>query len=108
MRSHSVPNLLFRGTNRPSTGSATAEPFDARQQQFSFTNFLLISTLYVSALNVFVAGFRLSPLMTLVRLGCFVYHRYDRDELEVSNEVIYWQSSPGVPVVEGGHGEEMQ
>ena len=75
----------------------------------SFTNFLLISTLYVSALNVSVAGFRLSPLMTLVRLACFVQHQYDRDELEVSNEVIYWrQSSPGVPTVEGGHGEEMQ
>jgi len=74
----------------------------------SFTNFLLISTLYVSALNVSVAGFRLSPPVTLVRLDCFVYHQYDRDESEVSNEVIYWLSSPGAQAVEGGHGEEMQ
>jgi hypothetical protein len=41
-------------------------------------------------------------------MDCFVYLQYDHDELEVSNEVIYWKSSPGGQVVEGDLGEGMQ
>ena len=63
--------------------SAMADPFDARQEEYSFTNFNLVS------LIVFVAGFQLSPLMIPARLDCFVYLQHDHDELEVSNEAIY-------------------
>jgi hypothetical protein len=58
--------------------------------------------------NAFVVGFHLLPLKTPARMDCFVYLQYDHDELEVSNEVIYWQSSQGGQVVEGGLGEGMQ